>query len=98
MLPNTLLIAFVKNINTSKPFCNVNLKKRLNSKNIIVSIGSACSTKDPDASHVLVAIKAPLKIKQGVIRISLSDNTIDKELDIFIKELIKSVVIQFNDV
>ena len=96
MLPNTLLLSFVKN--RKKPFCNVNLKKALNNKNIIISIGSACSTKDPDASHVLVAIKAPLIIKQGIIRISLSDNTTDKDIDFFIKELSKSVIIQFNDV
>ena len=93
-LPNTLLLSFIKN--SKIPFCNINLKKRLNSKNIIISVGSACSTKDPDASHVLVAIKAPLIIKQGIIRISLSDNTTDKEIDLFIKELIKSVLIQFN--
>lgn len=96
MLPNTLLLSFVKN--RKKPFCNVNLKKVLNNKNIIISIGSACSTKDPDASHVLVAIKAPLIIKQGIIRISLSDNTTDKDIDFFIKELVKNVIIQFNDV
>ena len=42
-LPNTLLISFVKNEGKS-PFCNVSLKKALNKKKIIVSVGSACQT------------------------------------------------------
>lgn len=97
VLPNTLMLSFVKNIineDNEKPFCNGELKKYLNKKNIIISIGSACSTSSKTASHVLSAIKAPNKIKQGTIRISLSDNTTNKEIDLFIKELVKAVKCQ----
>jgi cysteine desulfurase len=97
VLPNTLLISFAKNVsepNDNKPFCNVHLKKCLNKKKIIVSIGSACSTSSPEASHVIYAIKAPLVIRQGVIRVSLSDDNTTKEIDIFIKTLIDCVSAQ----
>jgi len=89
-LPNTLLISFVKNT-PGPPFCNVKLKRALDAKKIVVSIGSACSTANPNASHVLCAIKAPLKIKQGVIRVSVSDSTTNEEIDVFLKALIPNV-------
>jgi len=92
VLPNTLLLSFVKNTEfegkASKPFCNVDLKKCLNKKNIIISVGSACSTNSEKASHVLYSIKAPTVVKQGTVRVSLSDDTTDKEIKTFIKELI----------
>ena len=94
VLPNTILISFVKN-EGSGDFCNVNLKKHLNKKNIIIAIGSSCSTNKKEASHVLSSIKAPQKIKQGVIRISLSDNTTLADIKTFVKELIKYVKKQF---
>lgn len=95
VLPNTLLLSFVKNIGT--PFCNVNLKKDLNKKNIIVSVGSACSTSSKKASHVLRAIKAPPVVFRGVIRISLCDENTQKEIDIFVRELVKIIKKQFSD-
>lgn len=92
VLPNTLLISFVKNLpfegEEYRPFCNVDLKKCLNEKNIIISIGSACSTSSKKASHVLYAIKAPEMIRQGVVRVSLSDNIKSTEITTFTKELI----------
>jgi cysteine desulfurase len=92
VLPNTLLISFVKNVpfkgEGNRPFCNIDLKKCLNKKNIIISIGSACSTSSKKASHVLYSIKAPETIRQGVVRVSLSDDITSAEIDTFIKELI----------
>ena len=88
-LPNTLLLSFAKNI--GPPFCNSKLKKFLNQNNIIVSIGSACSTRSTKASHVLEAIKAPAVIKRGVIRISLSDKSTKKEINTFCKYLIRGI-------
>lgn len=69
-VPNTLLVSFVSKANK---FCNQKLKHKLHKHNIIVSIGSACNTDSPNASHVLNAIRAPPHIKKGVIRISLGD-------------------------
>jgi cysteine desulfurase len=92
ILPNTIMIAFIKNIqfkgDKNKPFCNVDLKQCLNKKNIIVSVGSACSTSDKESSHVMYSIKAPKIIRQGVIRISLSDNTTTAEINTLVNELI----------
>ncbi len=83
---NTLLISIVDN---KKKFCNIKLKECLAHNNVVVSIGSACNTDNKSASHVLHAIRAPDKIKSGIIRISLGDgNTstqIKKFIDIFIK-------------
>jgi cysteine desulfurase len=90
VLPNTILIAAVK-ADGSVPFCNVKLKAALNKNNIIVSIGSACNTASPDASHVLDAIHAPDAIKRGVIRISFGDTTTKKELDTFIVAFVSAV-------
>lgn len=95
VLPNTLLLSFVKNI--GKPFCNVKLKKELNKKNIIISVGSACSTSSTKASHVLRAIKTPPVVFKGVIRISLCDENTLKEIDVFVRELVKSVKKQFSN-
>jgi cysteine desulfurase len=90
VLPNTILLSIVKNT-AGEPFCNINLKKFLYKKNIIVSIGSACSTKELSASHVLYAIKAPEVVRRGVIRISLSDNTTNKDISMFLKALIAGI-------
>jgi cysteine sulfinate desulfinase/cysteine desulfurase-like protein len=95
VLPNTVMLAFVKNKEfsnkTFKSFCNVNIKKKLNAKNIIVSVGSACSTNSAKASHVLYSIKAPDIIKQGVMRVSLSDDTTLQEITQFVKILVACV-------
>jgi len=82
-LPNTLMISIVK----YDTFCNGKLKKYLDSKKIIISIGSACST-DSKESHVLKAIRASPRIIRGSVRISLSDNTTNKEIHTFIKHII----------
>ena len=88
---NTILISIVSN---NKKLCNINIKKDLEKKNIIVSIGSACSTHSTKASHVLSELKAPDIIKRGTIRISLGDyNTFD-EVKKLIPTLIKCINIQ----
>jgi cysteine desulfurase len=91
-LPNTILISVAKNEGLS--FCNVRLKNALDKSNIIVSIGSACNTSSASASHVLDAIKAPVVIKKGVIRISLCDNTTKKDVQCFLDTFIKATAAQ----
>jgi cysteine desulfurase len=88
VLPNTLLVAFAKNIvSDGKPFCNVLVKKCLDKKNIVVSVGSACATSSARASHVMYAIRAPQVIRQGVMRISLSDHTTREDILTLVSEL-----------
>lgn len=88
-LPNTLSIAIAKN--KEPPFCNINFKKALDRKGIVISIGAACLTSQSTSSHVLDAIMAPPVIKRGVIRISLGDyNTMD-DVKKFCKVFCKSL-------
>lgn len=76
-LPNTLLVSIAKN--KGNAFCNIKFKELLRKNGIDISIGSACHTDSPKASHVLTAIHAPPVIKKGVIRISLGDyNTMEE--------------------
>lgn len=95
ILPNTVLVAVAKN--KGKPFCNVELKKLLDAKNFVVSIGSACLTKSDKASHVLNAIGAPPVIKRGVIRISFGDNNTIEEVNKFVKILQQCIDKQCGD-
>jgi len=85
-LPNTLLISFVS---LKYKFCNGRLKKYLNSKNIDISIGSACNTDSSQSSHVIQALNASKMIKKGIIRISLSDDSELKEAKRFLLEIDK---------
>ena len=95
ILPNTVLLSIAKN--RGKPFGNVELKKFLDSKNFVVSIGSACLTKSDKASHVLTAIGAPPVIKRGVIRISFGDNNTIEEINKFVKALQQAIDKQCAD-
>jgi cysteine desulfurase len=96
ILPNTVLLSVCKN--KGRPFCNVELKKYLDSKNCIVSIGSSCLTKSDKASHVLSAISAPPVIKRGVIRISFNDYNTYGEIDKFINILEIGIIKQCFDI
>jgi cysteine desulfurase len=89
--PNTLLMSFVKYGPLEQHFCNVRLKHELWESGIIVSIGSACNTANPQPSHVLKELRLPYIVRCGVIRVSLGDyNTID-ECDQFCRKLIELV-------
>lgn len=88
-LNNTLLISFAKT--TGRKFCNVLLRKKLDKKGVIVSISSACLTKNKNASHVLTAMRAPDVIKRGAIRISVGDSTKISDIRKFLL-ILKSVL------
>jgi cysteine desulfurase len=82
ILPNTVLVSICKN--RGKPFCNIDLKKFLDEKGFVISIGSACLTDDSKASHVLLSIGAPSVVRRGVIRISFGDYNTAQEVDKFV--------------
>jgi cysteine desulfurase len=76
-LANTVLLSVVRRAPGVK-ICNIKIKKKLEDKGIIISVGSACNTKSDKASHVLYALKADAAIRSGALRISLGDmNTAD---------------------
>jgi len=87
VLPSTILLSIIKNKGT--PFCNIAFKKKLSRENIVVSISSTCLTDKKTASHVMNAISAPEKIRNGVIRISLGDNNTEAEVRRFVSVFTK---------
>jgi cysteine desulfurase len=94
-LPNTLLIAFCKNVeDKDEMFCNTKLKDELYKRGHIISIGSACNTQSDKASHIISNMKLNLIIRRGVVRISLGDNNKSKEIKEFIKNLIECIKLQ----
>lgn len=71
-LPNTLLLSVVSR---KHRVCNSELRKTLQDKGFIVSIGSACNTASPKASHVIRAMGADDVVARGTLRVSLSHTT-----------------------
>ncbi len=59
----------------------------LGSQHIMVSAGSACTSDEVKASHVLRAIGLSSHDANSVVRISLGRNTSRKELDVVVKKL-----------
>jgi len=55
---------------------------------ICVSTGSACSTGEPEPSHVLLAMGLTAREAQGTIRISLGRDTRDEDIDAVVKNLV----------
>ena len=63
----------------------------LDAKGISASSGSACTSGSLDPSHVLLAIGRPHEIAHGSLRLSLSDENTEEEIDYIIQE-VKNVV------
>jgi cysteine desulfurase len=63
----------------------------LNLKRICVSTGSACSSKNLDPSHVIMALENNPERAHGSIRFSLSKHTKKSEIDYTIKEVKKAI-------
>jgi len=81
-LPNTIMLSLVKLY--GEPFCNMKIRKCLmDNHKIVVSAGSACNTYSVKASHVLYALGVDTYIKKGAIRVSLSDQTTDQDIQLF---------------
>lgn len=58
---------------------------------IAASSGSACASGSLDPSHVLLAIGLPHEIAHGSVRLSVSDETTDEEVDYLLEVLPKIV-------
>ena len=63
----------------------------LDDKGISASSGSACTSGSLDPSHVLLAIGRPHEVAHGSLRLSLSEDITEKEIDYLI-ESVKDVV------
>jgi len=57
----------------------------LDDRGICASSGSACTSGSLDPSHVLLALGLPHEVAHGSLRLSLSDETTDKDVDAVLK-------------
>lgn len=63
----------------------------LDSKGICASSGSACTSGSLDPSHVLLAIGLPHEIAHGSLRLSLSEENTQEQIDYILQEVPKIV-------
>lgn len=63
----------------------------LDAKGICASSGSACTSGSLDPSHVLLAIGRPHKVAHGSLRLTLSEENTQEEVDYIIEETTKVV-------
>ena len=63
----------------------------LNMAGICASSGSACTSGSLDPSHVLLAIGLPHEIAHGSLRLSLSEENTDAEIEFVVQEVNKIV-------
>ena len=59
----------------------------LDEKGICASSGSACTSGSLDPSHVLLAIGRPHEIAHGSLRLSLSEENTDEDVDVMLEEI-----------
>ena len=90
-LCNTIMLSVVKR---PEPICNVKLKKALEQNGVVVSIGSACNTLSPKASHVVEAMGMDQFVRKGVLRISLGDDNTKDEILKFVEIFTAAVKMQ----
>jgi cysteine desulfurase len=83
-VPNTSCLSFESIDGESIVLC-------LDLRGIYVSTGSACSTGDPEPSHVLLAMGLLPKEAQGSIRISLGKDTREEDVDTVVDALSETV-------
>ena len=63
----------------------------LDDKGICASSGSACTSGSLDPSHVLLAIGRPHEIAHGSLRLSLSEDVTESEIDYMIQSVTEVV-------
>ena len=63
----------------------------MNMKDVAVSTGSACSTGNPEPSHVLRALKLPADRLHSSLRFGLGRFTTDEEVEYTIQRVVESV-------
>ena len=68
----------------------------LNMNGIAASSGSACASGSLDPSHVLLAIGLPAEIAHGSVRLSLSEDTTDEEVD-YVLEVLPGIIQRLRD-
>lgn len=77
---NTILLSIGSN---RVKVCNIKMKKYLESKNLILGIGSACNASNKKSSHVLFSLNVPPVLRRGTLRVSLGDYNNMNEIKLF---------------
>ena len=83
-LPNNVNISFLNIEGESAALL-------LNEEGIFISTGSACSSKDLDPSHVIMAIGCPAEVAHSSLRFSLGKDICRRDVDYVIKKTKKVV-------
>ena len=65
-------------------------------KGICASSGSACTSGSLDPSHVLLAIGLKHEVAHGSLRLSLSENTTEEDVD-YILEVLPPIIDRLRD-
>ncbi len=94
-LPNTILLSVVKR--SGAPICNSQIRADLESRGVIISIGSACNTASPKASHVLYAMGSDELVRKGALRITLGDLTTQHEATQFINIFVEIIRMHISE-
>ncbi len=68
----------------------------LNMYGVAASSGSACASGSLDPSHVLLAIGLPAGVAHGSLRLSLSEDTTDEEVD-YVIEVLPGIIQRLRD-
>ena len=68
----------------------------LNMYGVAASSGSACASGSLDPSHVLLAIGLPAGVAHGSLRLSLSEDTTDEEVD-YVIEILPGIIQRLRD-
>lgn len=63
----------------------------LDEKGICASAGSACSTGNPNPSHVLTAIGLPSDLSNGALRITLGEENTQEDINYLVESLVEIV-------
>ena len=88
-LVNTILMSVVRR--APPKICNQKIKRALEAKKCIVSVGSACNTSSASASHVLYALGADEFVRAGALRVSLGDSVTLEDADRFVRVFVEVV-------
>ena len=68
----------------------------LDAKGISASSGSACTSGSLDPSHVLLAIGLPHEVAHGSLRLSISENNTEEDID-YILEVLPPIIKRLRD-
>ena len=64
---------------------------KLDDKGICVSSGSACSSKNQNPSHVLMAIGLPYELAKGSLRVTLGESNTREDVDYLVENLVEII-------